>query len=39
MDVKFPIGPLEVPEVVTLDNVQCWLGEINTYTDQLRYIE
>ncbi|MBU0438687.1 YfiT family bacillithiol transferase [Staphylococcus succinus] len=36
MDVKFPIGPLEVPEVVTLDNVQCWLGEINTYTDQLR---
>ena len=36
MDVKFPIGPLEVPEVVTLDNVQCWLGEINTYTDHLR---
>lgn len=36
MDVKFPIGPLEVPEVVTLDNVQYWLGEINTYTDQLR---
>lgn len=36
MDVKFPIGPLEVPEVVTLDNVKRWLGEINTYTDQLR---
>lgn len=36
MDVKFPIGQLQVPEKVTLDNVQEWLSEIGTYTTRLR---
>jgi len=36
MDVKFPIGQLEVPENVTLANVQVWLKEIKTYTVRLR---
>ena len=36
MDVKFPIGQLQVPENVTLDNVQEWLKEIETYTIRLR---
>jgi uncharacterized damage-inducible protein DinB len=36
MDVKFPIGELEVPEKVTLDDVQGWLKEIETYTTRLR---
>lgn len=36
MDVKFPIGELNVPETVTLDDVQEWLNEINTYTNRLR---
>ncbi|CAM4231998.1 YfiT family bacillithiol transferase [Lacicoccus alkaliphilus] len=36
MDVRFPIGNLDVPEEVTLENVQEWLGQIETYTDRLR---
>lgn len=36
MDVKFPIGKLQVPEKVTLDHVQGWLKEIGTYTTRLR---
>lgn len=36
MDVKFPIGQLQVPETVTLENVQAWLKEIETYTNRLR---
>lgn len=36
MDVKFPIGKLQVPEKVTLENVQEWLKEIETYTSRLR---
>lgn len=36
MDVKFPIGELVVPEQVTLDDVQGWLAEIESYTDRLR---
>lgn len=36
MDVKFPIGELDVPEKVTLENVQEWLGQIETYTNRLR---
>ncbi len=36
MDVKFPIGELEIPEEVTLENVQEWLKEIETYTTRLR---
>ena len=36
MDIKYPIGQLEVPENVTLANVDQWLGEIATYTKRLR---
>ena len=36
MDVKYPIGTLEVPEKVTLDNIQEWLKEIETYSTRLR---
>src|SRR5690625_2289380 len=36
MDVKFPIGKLEVPEKPTLENIQAWLKEIETYTVRLR---
>ena len=36
MDVRFPIGQLEVPEKVTVENVQEWLKEIEAYTVQLR---
>jgi uncharacterized damage-inducible protein DinB len=36
MDIKFPIGELEVPEKVTLDHVQGWLKQIETYTVRLR---
>ncbi|WP_405101932.1 YfiT family bacillithiol transferase [Oceanobacillus sp. FSL H7-0719] len=36
MDVKYPIGELEVPEEVTLENVQVWLKEIETYANRLR---
>ncbi|MFC2946955.1 YfiT family bacillithiol transferase [Virgibacillus sediminis] len=35
-DVRFPIGKLQVPEQVTLKNVQEWLMQIGTYTDRLR---
>jgi|SRR5690625_1554549 len=36
MDVKFPIGKLEVPDNVTSHDVETWLGEIATYTQRLR---
>lgn len=36
MDVKFPIGKLNVPEEVSFENVEEWLGQIDTYTDRLR---
>lgn len=36
MDVKFPIGKLEVPEHVTLEDIQGWLQEIETYVNRLR---
>ncbi|WP_107943458.1 YfiT family bacillithiol transferase [Metasolibacillus sp. FSL H7-0170] len=36
MDVKFPIGQLQVPEKVTFENVAEWLKEIETYTTRLR---
>lgn len=36
MNVRFPIGELEVPEKVTLKNVQEWLKQIETYTTRLR---
>lgn len=36
MDLKFPIGQLQVPNNVTLQDVEKWLGEITTYTSRLR---
>ena len=36
MDVKYPIGKLQVPEKVTLENIRKWLKEIETYTNRLR---
>lgn len=36
MDVKYPIGKLQVPEKVTLDHVKEWLKQIETYTTRLR---
>lgn len=35
MDVKFPIGKLDVPEKVTFENIQEWLSQIETYTTRL----
>ncbi|MGN7477777.1 YfiT family bacillithiol transferase [Solibacillus silvestris] len=36
MDVKYPIGELQVPENATLENVQQWLKQIETYANRLR---
>ena len=36
MDVKYPIGELQVPAQVTLQDVQQWASEIATYSDRLR---
>lgn len=36
MDIRYPIGKLQVPEKVTLENIQQWLKEIGTYTTRLR---
>ncbi|WP_067724682.1 YfiT family bacillithiol transferase [Oceanobacillus damuensis] len=36
MDVIYPIGELQVPEKVTLEHVQEWLKQIETYTIRLR---
>lgn len=36
MDVQFPIGKLKVPEHVTTEHVQEWLGKISSYTARLR---
>ena len=36
MDVKYPIGKLQVPEKVTLNDIQGWLKTIETYTIRLR---
>lgn len=38
MNVKFPIGKLQVPETVTTEHVQEWVKEIETYTTRLRTI-
>ncbi|MDS8743095.1 DinB family protein, partial [Streptococcus pneumoniae] len=38
MDVKFPIGHMEVPEQVTNEEVKKWLNEINSYTTRLREV-
>jgi uncharacterized damage-inducible protein DinB len=36
MDVRYPIGKLQVPKQVTVVNIQEWLKEIETYTIRLR---
>lgn len=36
MDVKYPIGQLQVPEHVTMENVNEWLKQTETYTQRLR---
>ena len=36
MDVKYPIGKLQVPEKVKREDIQEWLKEIETYTIRLR---
>ncbi|MET0960652.1 MAG: YfiT family bacillithiol transferase [Psychrobacillus psychrotolerans] len=36
MDVRYPIGELQVPEKVTLEYIQEWLKKIRTYTVRLR---
>lgn len=36
MDAKFPIGALQVPDHVTLEDVQQWLNETKTYAERLR---
>ncbi|MGE7978383.1 YfiT family bacillithiol transferase [Psychrobacillus sp. NPDC093200] len=36
MDTRYSIGELQVPEKVTLENIQEWLKKIETYTIRLR---
>ena len=36
MDVRYPIGKLQVPKKVILENIQEWLKEIETYMIRLR---
>ncbi|MER1999366.1 MAG: YfiT family bacillithiol transferase [Lysinibacillus sp.] len=36
MDIKYPIGKLEVPEEVIREDVLSWLEDISTYTMRLR---
>lgn len=36
MDIRYPIGNLQVPKKVTLEDIQEWLKEIETYTIRLR---
>ena len=38
MDVKFPIGKLEVPENVKAEHIEEWLGKIGNYTVRLREV-
>lgn len=38
MDVKYPIGQLQVPEEVMFEDVQGWLEQMDTYTDRLRNV-
>ena len=38
MVIKFPIGMLQVPETVTLQHVEQWLNEIETYTTRLKEV-
>lgn len=36
MDVQFPIGRLDVPETVTLEDIEAWTTDIKSYTTRLR---
>ncbi|MBD7943441.1 putative metal-dependent hydrolase [Psychrobacillus sp. Sa2BUA9] len=36
MDTRYPIGELQVPKKVTLENIQEWLKKIENYTIRLR---
>lgn len=36
MDTRYPIGELQVPKKVTLENILEWLKKIETYTIRLR---
>src|SRR5699024_7671523 len=36
MNVKFPIGKLDVPKTVTLNHVNQWVKEIASYTERLK---
>lgn len=36
MDVKFPIGQLQVPEKISLSDIEKWLEDTGTYTERLR---
>lgn len=36
MDVKFPIGKLQVPENISFNDIEKWLEDISTYTERLR---
>lgn len=38
MDVKFPIGQLQVPDEVMNEDINKWLGEIAGYTTRLREV-
>ncbi|QMT18097.1 metal-dependent hydrolase [Planococcus maritimus] len=38
MNVKFPIGQLQVPDEVTAEDVNEWLREIDSYTTRLREV-
>lgn len=36
MDVKFSIGQLQVPEKISLSDIEKWLEDTGTYTERLR---
>lgn len=36
MDVRFPIGELELPNQVSLVDVKRWMSEVERYIDQLK---
>lgn len=38
MNVKFPLGKLEIPKTVTKGDVAAWMKDISTYTDRLRQV-
>ena len=38
MNVRFPIGELELPNKVTLVDVNQWMSEVETYIDQLKNV-